>query len=172
MDAADDAGAQPHQPQLVRIDSDRGEDQSTTPAECGNDPRLARAGAFQPSAPDGGAGTEKYEEQRIHPAQDRFVPIAGSGEQHRDPARVRRTVDGFADAERFGQGNPENGKTIGHADAEVNTQRRGRHQPAIERRPGDGAFLVQKSGHCGSSSLFFSPGLDAPALSGACVAGE
>jgi hypothetical protein len=50
-DAAENASAEPHEPELVGVDADCSEDETTRPAACSDHARLARAGTFKPAAP-------------------------------------------------------------------------------------------------------------------------
>ena len=80
-DAADDAGADPHQPELVDVDAERGQQQAAAPAQRRDECRLARADALQPAAPGGGRDAEQHEEERIHPAEVELAPVAVGGGQ-------------------------------------------------------------------------------------------
>jgi hypothetical protein len=50
--AADDAGAEPHQPKLMDVDADRRDEEAAAPAKRCDDARLARAYTLEPAAPD------------------------------------------------------------------------------------------------------------------------
>ena len=80
-DAADHAGAEPHQPELVDVDADCAEHETACPAACGDHARLARAGTFKPAAPECRRYAEHHEEQRVHPAHAGDVPVACGGEK-------------------------------------------------------------------------------------------
>jgi hypothetical protein len=43
------------------------------------------------------------------------------------------------------QRQPEHAEAVGHADAEVDTQRRGRHQPTIEPGSGDNPLAIENT---------------------------
>ena len=134
-DAADHAGAEPHQPQLVDVDADRAEHEAAAPAACRDDARLC-AGPTRSSQPPQIAAddAEHDEEQRVHPAQAGDAPVAGGREKLLDErhvgTRLRR-----GDAERARQRQPEHAEAVGHADAQMDAERGRRHQPAIETRP-------------------------------------
>src|SRR6185436_3970041 len=129
------------------VNTDSRQHQPATPAQRRDYAGLAGAGAFQPAAPHRGGRTEEYEEQGIHPSENRLVPVARGGEQFRDPCHVRRTRDRFGETERFGEGQPEDGESVGHADAKMNAQRGGWHQPPIEPGFRDSAFFGQEFEH-------------------------
>jgi hypothetical protein len=57
-------------------------------------------------------------------------------------AHVGRAGDRLGDAERFRQRQPEHREAVGHADAQVDRERRRRHQPAVEARSRNRAFLT------------------------------
>ena len=132
-DAADHAGAEPHQPELMGVDADRAEHQAAAPAQRRDDAGLARAGAFEPAAPERRRGAEQHEEQRVHPAQ-----LATRQSQ----VVVNSSCASVMSAQAFGcrqpdrarQRQPEHAEAVGHADAQMDAERRRRHQPAIEAR--------------------------------------
>ena len=143
-DAADHAGAEPQQPELMRVDADRAEEQTAAPAQRRHEARLARSDALEPAAPHRGGDAEQHEEQRVHPAHAGDLPVAGGGEEFLDQrhvgARLRRVQ-----AERARQRQPEHAEAVGHADAQMNAKRRRRHQPAIEAGGRDRPLFVKES---------------------------
>ena len=58
-DAADDASAKPHDPELMNVDADGADDQAAAPAQRGDDAGLARTSALEPAAPDRGRHAEQ-----------------------------------------------------------------------------------------------------------------
>ncbi|WP_342635289.1 MFS transporter, partial [Rhizobium leguminosarum] len=87
-DAADDAGTEPHHPELMSDDADGGKNDAAAPAASGNDARLARTGPLEPAAPDGGGRTKQNEKQRIDPAEVGNAPVASRGEQRRGECQI------------------------------------------------------------------------------------
>ncbi|MCY1438826.1 hypothetical protein D9M71_550400 [compost metagenome] len=144
-DTADDTRAQPHQPELVGIDTERRDQQATTPAQRRNHPGLARPGVLQPATPNGCRAAEEHEEQGIDPAEHRDLPVAFSAEQAGEEAHVRRTGNRRGDTDRLRQRQPEHRKAVGHANAQMDGQRRRWYQPAVETRRGDDPLLGQKT---------------------------
>ena len=130
-DAADHAGAEPHQPELVDVNPEGAEQQAAAPAERRDEAGLARADALEPAAPDRGRDAEQHEEQREHPAHAGDAPVAGRGEQLLHQRHVGTGL-GCRQPDGPRQRQPEHGKAVGHADAQMNAKRRRRHQPAIE----------------------------------------
>ncbi len=55
-----------------------------------------------------------------------------------------RAGDGLLDAERARQRQPEHAQPIGHADAQMDAERRGRHEPAVEAGSSDGALAIEQ----------------------------
>ena len=80
-DAADRAGAEQHQPELVPVDAQGREDQAAAPAKRRDEGRLARAGALQPAAPDRGGRAKEDEEQCIDHAELADLPVAAGSEE-------------------------------------------------------------------------------------------
>lgn len=143
-DAANDASAQPHQPELVRVNADCRDNHAATPADSRDNARLARTGAFKPAAPDRGGDAEQDEVERIHPAEIGDAPVAGRREQglheRHALASSRR-----GDADGLRQGQPEHREAVSHADAEMDGERRRRDQPTVETGFGDDPFAVKQS---------------------------
>ncbi len=158
-DAAEHAGAQPDDPQLVGVDADRAHHQAAAPAQRRDHAGLARPGALQPAAPQRGGDAEEDDEQGEGEGLVRHRPVAAAGEQVGDPARV--LVAGRIGAgQQLGHRQPEHREAVGHADAQVNGERRRRHQPAVETGSRNGPFLGQYpqlprpggSGNCASDT--------------------
>src|SRR5581483_12298396 len=63
-DAAEHAGAEPDEPELVDVDADRTERHAPAPAHGRHHARLARTGTFEPAAPDRGGDAEPGDEER------------------------------------------------------------------------------------------------------------
>ena len=155
--AADDARAQPHQPELMDIDAEGGDHEPPRPAEGRHHPRLARPCVFKPAAPDRRGRAQNEEEKGEHPAEVELRPVAIGGEQRVPGDRqlagearcVARAGDRLGDAVRNRDGaperHPEHAEAIGHAYAKMNCQRGGRNKPAIESRLGDRPLAIEKS---------------------------
>ena len=139
-DAADDAGAEPHQPELVGVDADGAKHEAAAPAQCSNYTGLARARAFKPAAPDRGSDAEHHEEERIHPAEAGDPPIAIRRDQFLKQIGAQRRVRNGAR-----QRQPEYAEAVGHADAEMDAECGWRHQPAVEACRGDDALAVENA---------------------------
>ena len=58
-DAADHAGAKPHQPKLMDVDAERADQQAAAPAQRRDETRLARPDVLEPSTPDGRGNAEQ-----------------------------------------------------------------------------------------------------------------
>ena len=115
-DAADDSQTQPHDPKLMLDHAKGGERHPAAPAEGGDDSRFARAGAFEPPAPGGGGNSQQHEEQRVDPDEIADPPVATRRDEGLEE-RHAGAFDGFVVAQRFGQRQPEDAESIGHADA-------------------------------------------------------
>src|SRR6185437_3245015 len=98
-DAADDAGAEPHQPELMHVDTERADDEAAAPAQRRDDAGLARSHPLEPATPDRGGRAQEDEEQREHPAEIADLPIAGRREQAPEQADIGRTRDRLVDPE-------------------------------------------------------------------------
>ena len=109
-------GAEPHKPELVKHHANGRNGDATAPAEGRDHARLARAGAFEPAAPDRRRRAEQYEKQRVDPAQIRNAPVAACREKRADERHVLAD-DALGNADGLGQRQPEHAKTISHADA-------------------------------------------------------
>ena len=155
-DAADHAGAQPHDPELVDVNAEGADHEAAAPAQRGDDTGFARAGAFKPAAPDRGRDAEHDKEQGVHPAHARDFPVAGGGEEFLHQRNIRT---GFrrGQADRARQRQPEHGKSVGHADAQMNAKRRRWHQPAVESGLRDRVLAIENSRsvtrHCPSALI-------------------
>jgi len=154
-DATDDAGAEPHDPELVHVDAEGADQKTATPAASGDSARLAWTGSLEPAAPDRGRDTEQHEEQGVHPSQARDFPVATGGEQLL-PQRHVGAGFGRRQPDRARQRQPEHAEAIGHADAKMDAQRRGRHQPAVETRLCNRVFTIENSApHAGNRAGAF-----------------
>ena len=147
-DAADHAGAEPHEPKLMDVDAERADQQAAAPAQRRDETRLARPDALEPAAPDRRGNAEQQEEEREHPAEVELAPVAVRGKQRLQRAGGLLTErDGACGALRHGlpvgtedgalQRLPEHREAVGHADAEMDAKRCRRHEPAVEPRLGD-----------------------------------
>ncbi|KWV85693.1 hypothetical protein PFLmoz3_04515 [Pseudomonas fluorescens] len=146
---ANDPGADPHQPDLVGIDTQGRDQQATTPAQRRDNTSLTRPGVFQPTAPDRCGAAQEDEEQGVDPAQHGDGPVALGRKDLGDKAHVRRAGHRRGDTQRLGQGQPEHREAVGHADAQVDGQCGRWNQPAVEARLGDDALLGQERRLCG-----------------------
>ena len=155
--AADDAGAEPHQPKLMDVDPDRGDEQPAAPADRGNDARLARADPLEPAAPDGSGHAEQHEEECEHPAEVELGPIAIGGEESVPgdgnlapegggvAGTGDRLVQALRHADRAAEREPEHAEAVGHADAEVNGESGRRDEPAVIVGRRNDALLVEQA---------------------------
>src|SRR6202035_2991977 len=66
---ADDAGAEPHDPELMDVNAEGADQQAAGPAQGCDKARLARTDPFEPAAPDRGRDTQHDEEQCEHPPE-------------------------------------------------------------------------------------------------------
>lgn len=146
-DAADDAGAEPHQPELMGHDADGSKHDAAAPAAGGNDACLARTRPLEPAAPNGGGRAKQDEEQRIDPAEVGNTPVAGGGEQRRGERQIGASGRG-GDPERLGKRQPEDAETICHADAEMDGERGRRDQPPVETGSCDDPFTFEQARAC------------------------
>ena len=72
-------------------------------------------------------------------------------------ARAQRQVgahDRLRHAERARQRQPEHAEAVRHADAEVDRERRRRHEPAVEPRRGDDALAIEEPRRSGRGGYF------------------
>jgi hypothetical protein len=60
------------------------------------------------------------------------------------PERQVRTGDALVEADGARQRNPEHAEAVGHSDAQVDAERGGRHQPAVEAGFGNDALPVEQ----------------------------
>ena len=139
------------------IDADGGDHEAAGPAECGDDAGSARSDALEPTAPDGGRDAEQDEEQGVHPAQVELGPVAarreqgpaGDGELAEEGGGVAGAWNRLAGAGRHpkcaAERQPEHAEAVGHADAEMDGERGGRHEPAVIARARDDAFFVEQA---------------------------
>ncbi len=125
-DAAQHARTQPEQPQLVQEHAQCAKRNATAPAGRRHQPGPARSNPFHPTAEQRRRQAEHDEEQRVDPYKIAHPPVAaGRGERSRKVGAGRR-------AKRMAERQPEHRKPISHADAQVDGQRAGRHQPAVK----------------------------------------
>ena len=143
-DTADNPRTQPHQPDLMGINTQCRNQQTAAPAQSRHHTGLAWPGMLKPAAPYRGRATEEDKEQGVDPAEHRNRPVALRRKHLRDKAHVWRTSHRCSHAQGFGQRQPEHRKAIGHADAQMDGQSSWRHQPAVEAGFGDDALLGQE----------------------------
>src|SRR5262249_8116286 len=146
-DAADDAGAEPHDPELMDIDAEGADQEASAPTARRDDARLARAGALEPAAPDRGRDPGKNKERRVNPPEACNLPAAGGGEQFL-PQRNVRARFALRDSDGARQRQPEPREAVGHADTKMDAERCRRHQPAIEAGRCDRALAIKKTCAC------------------------
>ena len=144
-DSADHTRAQPEDPELMPIDPGRRNDEAATPAQRRHDGRLPGACSLEPGAEERRARAEKDKEQRVHPAEQRLVPVVGGGGEPAEEAERRGAGHRLRDPNSSCERQPEHGEPIRHADAQVHAQRGWRHEPAIEPGARDGATLVENA---------------------------
>src|SRR5262249_53034590 len=143
-DTADHAGAEPHDPELMNVDAERADQEPAAPAQRRDDARLARSDTLKPAAPDRRRHTEHHKEQRVHPAEAGDLPIATGGEQLLPERNVRASL-ALSHSQCARQRQPEHAEAIGHADAKMNAERRGRDKPTVEAGFCDRMFAVENS---------------------------
>ena len=131
-DAAEHAVAQIQQPQVVAVHAEGGDEKAQPEADGGGKHGFARPDALHPGAEQGGRRAQHGQRDAEHPADGGQRPVAGGG---------------GGDAEDFGERGVEDGIGVNLADGEVDGQRGGRHQPAVETGGGDGAGFVEEGGH-------------------------
>ena len=104
-----------------------------------------RAGALEPATPMA-ADTPRITKNNVY-IQPMLAnsPVAGCREQFLDERNVGTRLC-CRHTERARQRQPEHRKAVGHTDAEMDAERRRRHQPAIEPFRGDDAFAIQDAG--------------------------
>jgi hypothetical protein len=117
---------------LVQVNAERRDEEPAAPAARGDDAGFAGPFTLDPRSEECGRGTEQDEKQRVHPAKRADLPVIGSR---------MRDADGVAERE------PEHAEAVGHADREVNGQRRGRDEPPVEVGRRDDPFLVEETRH-------------------------
>ena len=139
------------------FDAERRYHEAAAPAERRVETRLARPRMLEPAAPERRGRAEQDKEKREHPAEIELRPFAiGRRQGMQRPDRLLPERRGIAGAglhfgagrgcDRARQRQPENAEPISHADTEMNGERGGRHEPAIEAWLGDDAFAVKDAG--------------------------
>lgn len=129
----------------MQVDADRTDEEATAPAECGGDAGLARAGAFQPVAEDGGGEAEEDDAEGEDHDEVAAAPVTVGGDECLNEAQVFADL-GCGEADRAFQWLPEDAQPIRHANAEVDRQGGRRDQPAVEARFGDDPLAVEQAG--------------------------
>ena len=99
---ADNPRAQPHQPDLVGINTQCGNQQPAAPAQRRHHTGLARPGVLKPATPHSCRATQEDEKQGVDPAEHRNRPVALRREHLRDKAHVRCAGHGRSHAQGFG----------------------------------------------------------------------
>ncbi len=142
-DAAEE-GDEIDEPELVRRDREAEQDQTAAPEDCRIEPGFARPGMFEPAAPDRGGNAEHRNEDFKDVGFGGNRPIATRrrqlGEKELPLAR-----GGIGARQQLRHRQPEHREAVSHPDAEMDRERRGGHQPAIEARPGDGSGAIENS---------------------------
>src|SRR5499427_10403975 len=128
----------------------------TAPAKGGDYAGSAWPNPLEPATPDGGRGAEQHEEQGEHPAEIELAPVATRGEERLQRAcrlLAERGCGGRAfgnrlavcSQERALQRLPEHAEAIGHTNAKMNGESRGRYKPAVIVGRSDNPLLVEQS---------------------------
>ncbi len=143
-DTADHARAQPHQPDLVRINAQRGNQQATTPAEGRNHTRLAWTCVLQPATPNGSRATQEDEKQCVDPAQHGDLPVTGRREHLREKTHVRCASDRRRNTDSLRQRQPEYREAVSHTDTKMDGQCCRWNKPTVETWLGDNALFGQE----------------------------
>ena len=120
-DAADDAVAEVHEPELGRRDAERADHEARAPAAGGDEHRLPRAAALDPRAADRGRQSQHHDRD----AED-------------DPDRRQLCV------EVLDQRLLEDAERVHLADREMHRQRRRRDQPAAVAGRCHGPFTIKQ----------------------------
>ena len=131
----------------MKTHGQRRKQQPAAPAAGRHERRLAWAHALQPGAEQRRARAEKHEEQRVEPAQQGLVPIPLGGDESSRERCAGRGDDAVIDPHGLRQWQPEDAEAIRHPDAQMDAQRRRRHEPAVESGRSDRSRPVEQSGH-------------------------
>ena len=125
------------QPDVVERHAQAGQPQAAAEAAGAGDHRLPRADALDPPAEDRGREPEHDQGDRVDPADLGDGPVP--------------PVDRLGDANDARQRHVEDAEAVDLADAQVDGQRGGRNQPAVESGRGDRALpienRVERHGH-------------------------
>jgi hypothetical protein len=116
---------------LVPHDAERRHEEPRAEARGRREHRLPRADAFEPRAEHGRGQPEEDDGNAEHPRDGGLAPVGGVGVVGSGEGRQRD----LEDAER-----------VRLADGEVDGQRRGRYEPAVEARRGDDPPSVEEPG--------------------------
>ena len=143
-DAADHAERQPQQPELMDDRRRAPRQEAAAPAECRDDAGLARPGALEPAAEHGrrqsrGNDASSEGDEKSLTRQSQLCVNSASNERH---VLARRRL---SHAERARQRQPEHAEAVGHADAEMDGERRGRDEPAVETGASDDIFARKEA---------------------------
>ncbi len=132
-DAADHAGAEPQQPELMGVDADRAEEETAAPAQRRDEAGLARARrarASRPTPPPRCRARTKnsvYIQPMLATFQSQVVVNSSCDQRHVGARPSARSARVARDS-----GSQNTAEAVGHADAQMDAQCRRRHQPAIE----------------------------------------
>src|SRR5262249_28356172 len=127
---AEHAIAKIDEPQVVNVDADRGDDETTGPAERRREHRAARSAFLDPTPKHRRGNAKKENRNRENPAEFGQSPVAFSGLRNAKELRHRQV---------------ENTERIGLADAQVHAECRRWHHPAAETRVGNGVITIEKT---------------------------
>jgi len=145
-DAADDARAEPQQPDLVGVNPERGDEEAAAPAQCRDDAGFARTRALEPMSEERGRRAQQDEEERVRPAEHGHGPIAACRGNELEKSGSR-AGSGLVDSDSARERQPEHAEAVGHADRQVDGERCRRNQPPVIAGRRDRALLVQRGKH-------------------------
>ena len=91
--AADHAGTQKHQPELVQVNAQGRNQHAATPAASRHHTGLTRPGALQPAAPNGRRRAQQHEKQRVHPPQGGDFPVTAGAENFSEKTNLGPALD-------------------------------------------------------------------------------
>src|SRR5262249_49919832 len=129
---AEDTIAKIDEPQVVNVDAERGDDETTGPAECRSEHRPARSALLDPTPKHRRGNAKKENRNRENPTEFGQSPVAFSGLRNTKELRHRQI---------------ENTERIGLADAQVHAQCGRWDHPAAEARVGNSVIAIEKT-HC------------------------
>src|SRR5262249_11183122 len=129
--AADNAHAEPDQPELVDHDAERAQQKAAAPTQSSDKASLAGPSPFEPTAEHRRRQTKYDNAEGEDPKQIADAPVASCREKGADQREIRAD-GGLVAPNGARQWEPEHAEPVGHADAKMNRQSRGRYEPTIE----------------------------------------